>query len=347
MPPTEPLTELSVRDAADAIRRRTITSVALVEACLARVRELDRRCRRGRTSMPRARWPRPARATPSPPPAASADLFTACRWGSRTSSTSRACRRRRARGRSRTPRPTRDATVVARLRAAGAVIVGKTHTTQFAYRDPAPTRNPWNHEHTPGGSSSGSAAAVATRMVPCALGIADGRLDPASGRVLRRGRPQGPARCSCRSTASCRWGGRSTTSARSRARWPTPRSSSASWRDARSSRPPCRRRDWRSARQLFDRADAGLRQHLDAVVTRLAGAGAQVSEVTLPPAFAEIHAAGQVVLESEAAAYHQNISPSTPPTTGLAFAAMMPIGLNARRSNTSSPIARASRSATR
>jgi len=67
-------------------------------------------------------------------------------------------------------RPTRDSGAVARLRAAGAIILGKTHTTQFAFRDPAPTRNPWNPAHTPGGSSSGSAAAVAARMVPGAIG---------------------------------------------------------------------------------------------------------------------------------------------------------------------------------
>ena len=67
-------------------------------------------------------------------------------------------------------RATEDATAVARLRAAGAVVVGKLHTTEFAYFEPAPTRNPWNVAHTPGGSSSGSAAAVAARMVPLALG---------------------------------------------------------------------------------------------------------------------------------------------------------------------------------
>lgn len=63
-----------------------------------------------------------------------------------------------------------DSALVARLRAAGALIVGKTATTEFAYADPAPTRNPWNLEHTPGGSSSGSAAVVAARVVPVALG---------------------------------------------------------------------------------------------------------------------------------------------------------------------------------
>lgn len=66
--------------------------------------------------------------------------------------------------------PQTDAPVVKRLRAAGAVILGKTHTTQFAASDPAPTVNPWNPSHTPGGSSSGSAAAVAAGMASVALG---------------------------------------------------------------------------------------------------------------------------------------------------------------------------------
>ena len=68
----------------------------------------------------------------------------------------------------RTPRD--DAAVVKALRAAGAVILGKTVTTECAYFAPGETRNPHNPEHTPGGSSSGSAAAVAAGMVPLALG---------------------------------------------------------------------------------------------------------------------------------------------------------------------------------
>jgi len=66
--------------------------------------------------------------------------------------------------------PHKDAAAVARLRAAGAVILGKTVTTECAYFSPGKTRNPHNPEHTPGGSSSGSAAAVAAGMVPLALG---------------------------------------------------------------------------------------------------------------------------------------------------------------------------------
>ena len=63
-----------------------------------------------------------------------------------------------------------DAACVALLRGAGAVILGKTVTTEFAYFQPGKTANPRNPRHTPGGSSSGSAAAVADRMVPAALG---------------------------------------------------------------------------------------------------------------------------------------------------------------------------------
>ncbi len=68
----------------------------------------------------------------------------------------------------------RDATVVARLRQAGAVFLGKTTTTQYASFDPSPTRNPWNLSRTPGGSSSGSAAALACRMCLGAIGSQTG-----------------------------------------------------------------------------------------------------------------------------------------------------------------------------
>ena len=67
-------------------------------------------------------------------------------------------------------RPAADAASVALCREAGAVVLGKTVTTEFAYFQPGPTRNPHKLTHTPGGSSSGSAAAVADRMVPLALG---------------------------------------------------------------------------------------------------------------------------------------------------------------------------------
>jgi amidase len=76
-------------------------------------------------------------------------------------------------------RPQRDAACVALLRAAGAVILGKTATCEFAGMTPGPTANPHDSAHTPGGSSSGSGAAVADFMVPIALGTQTG------GSVLR------------------------------------------------------------------------------------------------------------------------------------------------------------------
>ncbi len=66
--------------------------------------------------------------------------------------------------------PTHSAWIVRRLEALGGLVMGKTVTTEFAYRQPGKTRNPWNTAHTPGGSSSGSAAAVAAGFVPIAIG---------------------------------------------------------------------------------------------------------------------------------------------------------------------------------
>jgi Asp-tRNA(Asn)/Glu-tRNA(Gln) amidotransferase A subunit family amidase len=74
---------------------------------------------------------------------------------------------------------TSDAAIIRELRKRGAILLGKTQTTAFAYQTPAPTRNPRNTEHTPGGSSSGSAAAVAADMVPFTVG------EQTRGSVLR------------------------------------------------------------------------------------------------------------------------------------------------------------------
>ena len=70
--------------------------------------------------------------------------------------------------------PDFDATSVAKIKEAGGIILGKAVTTEFATSDPSPTFNPWNFEHTPGGSSSGSSVAVATKTVGAALGSQTG-----------------------------------------------------------------------------------------------------------------------------------------------------------------------------
>jgi Asp-tRNA(Asn)/Glu-tRNA(Gln) amidotransferase A subunit family amidase len=93
-----------------------------------------------------------------------------------------------------------DSTIVSKLRQAGAIILGKTATTQYASFDPSPTRNPWNLQRTPGGSSSGSAAATACGMCLAAIGTQTGgsitrpaaycgvaSCKPAHGRVSARG----------------------------------------------------------------------------------------------------------------------------------------------------------------
>ena len=80
--------------------------------------------------------------------------------------------------------------MVALIRRAGGVVIGKTVTTEFAGLQPAGTRNPHNLAHTPGGSSSGSAAAVAAGMVPIALGSQTGGsvIRPVSAEAVARAR---------------------------------------------------------------------------------------------------------------------------------------------------------------
>ena len=70
--------------------------------------------------------------------------------------------------------PDTDAAMVTKIKQKGAIMLGKTETTEFALHDPAHTTNPWNTKHTPGGSSSGSAAAVASGMCPVAFGSQTG-----------------------------------------------------------------------------------------------------------------------------------------------------------------------------
>jgi Asp-tRNA(Asn)/Glu-tRNA(Gln) amidotransferase A subunit family amidase len=161
---------LSASEAARLIRGGTISSEQLVEACLARIREVDGDVQAWAFLDPdhalaRARAADELRLSGQPTgplhgvPIAIKDIVDTADMPTHNGSVLYAgCT------------PSRDATVVARLRAAGAVIMGKTVTTEFAYFSPGKTRNPHNPEHTPGGSSSGSAAAVAAEMVPLALG---------------------------------------------------------------------------------------------------------------------------------------------------------------------------------
>ncbi|PYM66973.1 MAG: amidase, partial [Candidatus Rokuibacteriota bacterium] len=191
---------LSAVEAVAAIRAGRLTTTALAEACLRRIEARDAELRAwvtvdrdgalaqaaGLDAEARAgRWRGPLHGLP----VGLKDIFHVA--GLRTTAG--------ARGFADSV-PAEDAASVARLRAAGAVILGKLHTTEFAYADPAVTKNPWRPDRTPGGSSAGSAAAVAARMVPVALGTQTVGsvlrpaafcgvvgLKPTYGRISRRG----------------------------------------------------------------------------------------------------------------------------------------------------------------
>ncbi len=169
MDPTK-LNWLSATDAARAIADGAITSEQLVAACLERVREIDPQVQAWAYLDPehalaqaRARDEERKDGRAVGPlhgvPIGIKDIIDTGDMPTEDGTVLHAGRT-----------PPYDATVVTLLRAAGAVVLGKTVTTECAYYAPGKTRNPHNPEHTPGGSSSGSAAAVAAGMVPLALG---------------------------------------------------------------------------------------------------------------------------------------------------------------------------------
>jgi aspartyl-tRNA(Asn)/glutamyl-tRNA(Gln) amidotransferase subunit A len=214
--------------------------------------------------------------------------------------------------------PDYDATSVARLKAAGAILLGKLHTTEFATTDPAPTRNPWNLACTPGGSSSGSAAAVAARMIPLSLGTQTigSNVRPASycglvglkptfGRISTRGvfalsYTQDHVGLMARSVEDIALG-LSVTAGHDPA-------------DPSSSREPVpdylaaltRRRAPRVGvlREFFERATPEVADVTAQSVNRLARAGADVEEAKLPPTFHAVAGAAYVITRSETASVH-------------------------------------------
>jgi aspartyl-tRNA(Asn)/glutamyl-tRNA(Gln) amidotransferase subunit A len=218
--------------------------------------------------------------------------------------------------------PDYDATTVARLKAAGAIIVGKTQTTEFATLDPAPTHNPWQLAHTPGGSSSGSGAAVGAYMIPGALG------SQTAGSVLR------PA-------AYCGTVGLKPTFGRISRYGVFP----VSWRldhmgiltrtvedaalllqvlaghdphDLSSAMLPVpdylQRLETATAPRLgvmrdffWERATTEVQRHTEETIAHLQQAGAQVSEVQQPESFVAGLAAHRIIMQVEAAAVHAEL----------------------------------------
>jgi Asp-tRNA(Asn)/Glu-tRNA(Gln) amidotransferase A subunit family amidase len=161
---------LTATEAARRIRDGVLTSEELVQACLERIRAVEPTVQawtfldeEHALSQARAADERKRSGEPTGPlhgvPIAVKDIIDTADMPTENGTVLH---------RGRMPRD--DARIVAVLRGAGAIILGKTVTTECAYFAPGKTRNPFNPEHTPGGSSSGSAAAVAAAMVPLALG---------------------------------------------------------------------------------------------------------------------------------------------------------------------------------
>jgi len=164
------LAQLTAVQATEAIRAGEITSEELVTACLARIDEVEGTVRAwthldADYALEQARAADAARREGKPlgalhgVPVGIKDIFDTADMPTEYGTPIRAGHK-----------PLRDSTAVARLRQAGAVVMGKTVTTEFALYTPGETRNPNDPERTPGGSSSGSAAAVAAGMVPLAIG---------------------------------------------------------------------------------------------------------------------------------------------------------------------------------
>jgi Asp-tRNA(Asn)/Glu-tRNA(Gln) amidotransferase A subunit family amidase len=293
-------------EAAAEIRAGQLSPVALAEACLARIDALDEKVRawvgvdragalaaaREREAEARAgRFRGPLHGVP----VGVKDIFHVA--GMVTTAGAGAFAH---------DRPTEDASAVARLRQAGAIVLGKTVTTEFAYLDPAETRNPWNLEHTPGGSSSGSAAAVAARMVPLALGsqTIGSTLRPAGycgvvgfkaayGRISARGTvPLAPSfdhvGILCRTVADAGLAFAVL---------------AAGPRPSMGDGLPGRLR-LGLARRLLVGAGPEMTAHLEAVAGALARAGATVEEIELPESLEGLVDAGVRVMGLEAAAVH-------------------------------------------
>ena len=218
--------------------------------------------------------------------------------------------------------PDYDATCVARLKEAGAIILGKAVTTEFATSDPSPTRNPWNAAHTPGGSSSGSSVAVASGMCPAALGSQTGGstcrpaayngivgLKPTYGRISRYGVV--PVSWSLDTVGILV---RTVTDAalllQAMAGYDANDPGSANvpvpdFQRAMENRDGPPRLGLLNKGYFFDRATPEVRQHTEAMAQQLAQAGAIIEELELPESFATAPDVQRIVMNVECAAFHE------------------------------------------
>jgi aspartyl-tRNA(Asn)/glutamyl-tRNA(Gln) amidotransferase subunit A len=301
----------TILQAAEAIRQGKLTPLDLLESCLERISRCEDRVRAWvLVDRPRARAEAEKaqselkrgydRGLLHGVPLGVKDIIDVFDWP--TACGSRLWKNSVAR---------QDASGVRQLRRLGAVLVGKTVTTQYASFDPSPTRNPWDPSRTPGGSSSGSAAAVACGMCLGALASQTG------GSITRPAAYCGVAACKpaygdtfldgvLPLAASMDHVGAMARSVRDVAvlmqaiRVP-PRSGLPACLTGNSNPP-------RLGRLLafFDRhSSEPVRLLMGRVCSSLAKGGAALEEVSLPAAFEEVVARHRVVMAVEAAAYHE------------------------------------------
>ena len=239
--------------------------------------------------------------------------------------------------------PSYDSTAVARLKDAGAIILGKTVTTEFATTDPPPTRNPWDQSRTPGGSSSGSAVSVAVGQCPVALGSQTGgsTLRPAAYNGIVALKPT-YGRISKYGVIPCAWT-LDTVGIMARSVEDTalllrvmaghdpkdPTSSSRPVPDYVSTLadqgPPPRLGVLREF--FWERSAPEVRRRTDEAVERLRRAGASVQEVALPPSFPLVHPSHMMVMYTEVAAFHQEWFPAQADAYGPKLRSLIERGL--------------------
>jgi len=201
--------------------------------------------------------------------------------------------------------PRSDAALVAMTRRAGGILIGKTVSTEMAFLDPAATRNPRNLAHTPGGSSSGSGAAVGDYMVPLAFGTQTGgslirpaafngiyALKPTWGAVTREGAKLFSAMCD-----TVGWYGRSVADLALVAH-------AFRLRDL-ASQTPTNIRGLKVAMcktPYWDKAEPSAQQALATAIERLQNAGARTEELELPSRFGALNAAQRTIARGEGGA---------------------------------------------
>jgi aspartyl-tRNA(Asn)/glutamyl-tRNA(Gln) amidotransferase subunit A len=236
-----------------------------------------------------------------------------------------------------------DATVVGRLRRRGAIVLGKLQTTEFASSDPSPTHNPWNALHTPGGSSSGSAVAVATGMLPLALGSQTGgsTVRPAAYNGIVGLKPT-YGLISCHGVIANAWsfdtvgilvrsvedaGLALDAAAGFDRRDPASIHGRAGVYQAAASSPSAPPRIGLLRDYFFEHATPETRANVEQAAAHFEKLGAQVEELRLPASFAGVHAAHRLIGDAELATFHLDRFREQGPIFGPKIATRIRAGL--------------------